>query len=98
MMADAQTQNTTEDRVVASLALVSGYRMLIGLETLASVHGAATHVFPPHALTVDGAFWSRPDRLTVAALAEGYEYLWVDGPVGRDTAARILATDKGAGL
>ena len=87
-MSAPETFSMTDRQIAANLALAGAFRELIGLELLASVHGASTHYFPPH-----GDPCRYPDRLTVAATATGYEYLWVDGPVSRETAAHILATD-----
>lgn len=72
--------------VTENLRLAGAYRRLLGMEVQAHTEGASTHYFPPccHGLS---------DKLTVAAVEGGYEYLWVDGPVSRDAAARILATD-----
>ncbi len=84
------------ERVIARrLALASAYRLLMGMELLALVHGESVHIFPPDG---DG----RQDNLTVRGHGNDVKYLFFgEGPNGmsgrlhRDIAARLLSIDIG---
>ncbi len=70
------------------LGLAAAYRLLMGMEFYAAMTGRSTYLLQPD---IDG----HQDRLTVRRVGAGlFEYLWLDGPVRRDTAAQIIATDK----
>jgi hypothetical protein len=80
----------TEHTVVKGLARMAAERALKGLELLAEVYGTAEHPFKP----VEGV----SHRLVVTfASDDRYRYVMrmpMGGVIDRDTALRMLATDK----
>lgn len=81
--------------IVKMLGLEAASRLLMGMEFCAGIIGLVTHYFPP---AEDG----RQDTLSVRQVSRGvFAYYWLDasdrfgsGEVQRETAIKLLATDK----